>query len=66
MCYSEREAKEIVSAYMEDVFCIKRYQSSLTPDMEMSEGQACQAGRDFARIAAGEPLQNAVDRKIGY
>ena len=66
MCYSEREAKEIVSAYMEDVFCIKRYQSSLTPDMEMSEGQACQAGRDFARIAAGEPLQYVTGKAFFY
>ena len=66
VCYSEREAKEIVSAYMEDVFCIKRYQSSLTPDMEMSEGQACQAGRDFARIAAGEPLQYVTGKAFFY
>ena len=66
VCYSEREAKEIVSAYMEDVFCIKRYQSSLTPDMEMSEGQACQAGRDFARIAAGEPLQYVTGKAHFY
>lgn len=66
VCYSEREAKEIVSAYMEDVFCIKRYQSSLTPDMEMSEGQACQAGRDFARIAAGEPLQYVTGKAYFY
>ena len=65
-CYSEREAKEIVSAYMEDVFGIRRYQLALTPQMEMSDMQSFRARSDFERMAAGEPLQYVTGKAYFY
>jgi len=55
--YPEGEAREMVFAYMEDVFGLKRYAHILEPDMALEAAQEQKAMGDFSRMAAGEPLQ---------
>ena len=55
--YPEREAGEMVFAYMEDVFGLRRYAHILEPDMVLEEAAEQEAMSDFSRMAAGEPLQ---------
>ena len=55
--YPEGEAREMVFAYMEDVFGLKRYAHILEPDMVLEEGAVQKAMSGFSRMAAGEPLQ---------
>ena len=55
--YPEGEAREMVFAYMEDVFGLKRYAHILEPDMALEAAEEQKAMGDFFRMAAGEPLQ---------
>ena len=55
--YPEGEAREMVFAYLEDVFGLKRYSHILEPDMALEAAQEQKAMGDFSRMAAGEPLQ---------
>ena len=55
--YPEGEAREMVFAYMEDVFGLKRYAHILEPDMVLEEAAEQKAMSGFSRMAAGEPLQ---------
>lgn len=55
--YPEGEAREMVFAYMEDVFGLKRYAHILEPDMVLEETAELKAMSSFSRMAAGEPLQ---------
>lgn len=55
--YPEGEAREMVFAYMEDVFGLRRYAHILEPDMVLEETAELKAMSGFSRMAAGEPLQ---------
>ncbi|MBE6250451.1 MAG: peptide chain release factor N(5)-glutamine methyltransferase [Bacteroidales bacterium] len=64
--YPQDEAREMVHAYMEDVFGFKRHKHLLEPDFELSQEQTARAESDFARMAAGEPLQYVVGKAYFY
>lgn len=64
--YPEGEAKEMVFAYMEDVFGLKRHAHILEPDRNLSEQESDRAMADFARIAAGQPLQYITGKAYFY
>ena len=64
--YPEGEAKEMVFAYMEDVFGFKRYKYVLEPEFEMSADDADRVLSDFARMAGGEPLQYVTGKAYFY
>ena len=64
--YPEGEAKEMVFAYMEDIFGFKRYKHVLEPEFEMSDADAARAIADFGRMAAGEPLQYVTGKAYFY
>ena len=64
--YPEYEAKEMVSAYLEDKFGINRHQHILDPDYSLSGEQAGQAKADFQRMASGEPLQYVTGKAYFY
>ena len=57
--YPEREAKEMVFAYMEDVFGIMRHKHVLEPDYALSEAEVLRAEEDFEKIS-GLDAQAAV------
>lgn len=64
--YSETEAREMVSAYFEDQLGISRHTHVLTPDFSLSQEQTALAMADFARMAAGEPLQYVTGKAYFY
>ena len=64
--YPEGEAKEMVFAYMEDVFGFKRFKHVLEPDFMVQEGDAAKAMTDFGRMAGGEPLQYVTGKAYFY
>ena len=64
--YPEGEAKEMVFAYMEDVFGFKRYKHVMEPDFVMQETDADRAITDFGRMAGGEPLQYVTGKAYFY
>lgn len=66
MLYPQGEAKEMVFAYIEDVFGYKRHAHVLHPDLELSDSQAAKAMADFARMASGEPLQYVTGKAFFY
>ena len=55
--YPEGEAREMVFAYMEDVFGLKRHAHILNPDLTLSDEDSSKALAAFARMSEGEPLQ---------
>ena len=55
--YPEGEAREMVFAYMEDVFGIGKLTHILDPDRSLPEPAVQKALADFGRMASGEPLQ---------
>lgn len=63
--YPEYEAKEMVSAYLEDMFGVARHCHILDPEYRLSDDQARKALADFRRMASGEPLQY-VTRKAHF
>ena len=64
--YPEGETSEIVFAYLEDVFGIRRYDHLLNPDYVLPEPETGLAMTDFARMASGEPLQYVTGKAHFY
>ena len=55
--YPEREAREMVFAYLEHQLGTKRHTHIIEPDYEVGDADASIAVSAFGRMAAGEPLQ---------
>lgn len=55
--YPEREAREIVYAYLEQSIGTRRYTHIVEPRYEVSDSDAERALAAFRRMASGEPLQ---------
>jgi release factor glutamine methyltransferase len=55
--YPEREAREMVFAYLEYQLGTKRHTHIIEPEYEVSDADASVAMTAFERMAAGEPLQ---------
>ena len=55
--YPEREAREMVFAFLEHRLGTKRHTHIIEPEYEVSEEAASAAMAAFERMAAGEPLQ---------
>ena len=55
--YPEGEAREMVFAYMKDVFGLKRHMHILDPASRLSDLDSDKALSDFVRMSSGEPLQ---------
>ncbi|MBE6217524.1 MAG: peptide chain release factor N(5)-glutamine methyltransferase [Bacteroidales bacterium] len=55
--YPEREAREIVYAYLEQSIGTRRHTHIVEPQYEVSDSDAVSAMEAFGRIASGEPLQ---------
>ena len=64
--YPEGEAKEMVFAYMEDVFGLKRHTHVLQPEYRLPDTDAAKAMADFGRMATGEPLQYVTGKAYFY
>lgn len=64
--YPEYEAKEMVSAYLEDMFGVARHCHILDPEYRLSDDQARKALADFRRMASGEPLQYVTRKAYFY
>ena len=64
--YPEREAKEMVFAYMEAVLGIKRHTHIVEPDYMVQPDRVDELLRDFERMASGEPLQYIVGKSWFY
>ena len=64
--YPEYEAKEMVSAYLEDMFGIARHCHILYPEYRLSDDHAQRALADFRRMASGEPLQYVTGKAHFY
>ncbi len=64
--YPEYEAKEMVSAYLEDMFGIARHCHILYPEYRLSDDHAQKALADFRRMASGEPLQYVTGKAHFY
>lgn len=55
--YPEREAREMVYAFLEESLGTKRHTHIVEPGCEVSDETASQAMEAFRRMASGEPLQ---------
>ena len=55
--YPEREAREMVFAYLEHLLGTKRHTHIIEPEYEVDDADASVAMTAFERMAAGEPLQ---------
>lgn len=64
--YPEGEAREMVFAYMEDVFGLKRHAHILNPDITLSDEDSSKALAAFARMSEGEPLQYITGKAYFY
>lgn len=64
--YPEGEAREMVFAYLEDVFGIRRHTHVLEPDRSLSDTDSAKALSDFQRMASGEPLQYVTGKAYFY
>ena len=64
--YPEGEAREMVFAYMEDVFGLKRHMHILDPAYRLSDLDSDKALSDFARMSSGEPLQYVTGKAYFY
>ena len=64
--YPEGEAKEMVFAYLEDVFALKRHTHILNPEYCLPDEDSAKAMADFARMAIGEPLQYVTGKAYFY
>ena len=64
--YPEGEAKEMVFAYLEDVFGIKRHAHIINPEYSLSDSGTDKAMADFGRMAEGEPLQYVTGKAYFY
>ena len=64
--YPEREAREMVLLYLEDVHAIKRLAHILEPSLEVSDDVAAESLAAFDRMASGEPLQYIIGKAHFY
>ena len=64
--YPEREAGEMVFAYLEEAIGTKRHTHIVEPEYEVSPEKAESILKDFDRMAAGEPLQYIIGRAWFY
>lgn len=64
--YPQREAREMVLLYLEDVHGIRRLAHILEPSLEISEEAASQSLLAFDRMASGEPLQYIIGKAHFY
>ena len=64
--YPEREAKEMVFVYLEELLGIKRHTHIVEPSYEVSNDKADEALLAFERMASGEPLQYIIGKAWFY
>lgn len=64
--YPEREAREMVSAYLEMAIGTKRHTHIIEPEYQVDEEAASQAVEAFRRMASGEPLQYVTGKAYFY
>lgn len=64
--YPEREAREMVLLYLEDVHAVKRLAHILEPSLEVSDDVAAESLAAFDRMASGEPLQYIIGKAHFY
>ena len=64
--YPEREAGEMVFAYLEETLGTKRHTHIVDPDYEVASEKAQSVIRDFDRMASGEPLQYIIGKAWFY
>lgn len=64
--YPEYEAREMVSAYLEDMFGIGRHYHILDPEYRLTDDHAQKALADFRRMSSGEPLQYVTGKAYFY
>ena len=64
--YPEREAGEMVFAYLEEVINTKRHTHIVEPEYEVAPEKAEAILKDFKRMADGEPLQYVVGKAWFY
>ena len=64
--YPEYEAREMVSAYLEDMFGIGRHYHILDPEYRLTDDHAQKALADFRRMSSGEPLQYVTGKAHFY
>jgi len=64
--YPEREAREMVFAYLEDVLGVRRHTHIIEPDYQVPEGKVSDVLTDFGRMSAGEPLQYVLGKAWFY
>ena len=64
--FPEREAREMVLLYLEDVHGIKRLTHILEPDAVVSADVAEKSLKAFARMASGQPIQYIIGKAHFY
>lgn len=64
--YPEREAREMVLLYLEDVHAVKRLAHILEPSLEVSDDVAAESLAAFGRMVSGEPLQYIIGKAHFY
>lgn len=64
--YPDREAREMVMLYLEDVHGIRRMAHILEPSLEVPEKIVLEAIEAFGRMASGEPLQYIIGKAHFY
>lgn len=64
--YPEREAREMVYAFLEYHIGTKRHTHIVEPEYEVADGDAADAIEAFERLAAGEPLQYVMGHAYFY
>ena len=64
--YPEREAREMVFAYMEETFGTRRHTHILEPDCSLPDDSVAEALSAFDRMATGEPLQYITGKAYFY
>lgn len=64
--YPEREAREMVFAYLESVIGTRRHTHIIEPEYQVDDDAASQAVEAFRRMASGEPLQYVTGKAYFY
>lgn len=64
--YPEREAREMVFAYLEDTAGVKRHTHILEPECSIADEKAAEIMSGFERMASGEPLQYVMGKAHFY
>ena len=64
--YPEREAREMVFAYLESVIGTRRHTHIIEPEYQVDDEAASQAVGAFRRMASGEPLQYVTGKAYFY